>query len=184
MKTLKLTITPEDMPGPIDSREREYNCRNCGEGNTLTVKELRPGNPWKHLGVHCTHCGCLNQMCRAYVEKLFPKYSSAEVASAGPIVAQVPNACRAPVQGSDNWRRGGLSSPAYGLMPAGSVSWQVHEQAWREYARAGHGDQSAKRIAERGGFSYREIQCCLAQHYNDGPACATAHPPIPTWEAQ
>ena len=50
--------------------------------------------------------------------------------------------------------------------PAGTVPWSLHCKAWEAYAAAGHGGQSAERIAERGGFSYREIQCCLAGDYH------------------
>lgn len=81
---------------------------------------------------------------------------------------------RAPVQASTHFKR-----------PAGTVPWEVHEEAWREYDRAGHGrDQSAERIAERGGFSYREMQCALAGHYNKCFTCCEAHPDVPGWEAR
>lgn len=69
---------------------------------------------------------------------------------------------RAPVQGD---RHG----------PPGTVPWRTHELAWERYRLAGHWTQSAERIAERGGFSYREIQCALAGHYNDCARCTAAH---------
>lgn len=81
---------------------------------------------------------------------------------------------RAPVQ------RGGKVDPAY--RSNGTVSWDVHLAAWKNYAACGHGSQSAEQIAIRCGFSYREMQCALAGHYNDVPYCKAEHPPIPTWE--
>ena len=39
------------------------------------------------------------------------------------------------------------------------LPWPVAEAIWEHlYAALGHGDQSLERIAERGGFSYREIE--------------------------
>lgn len=41
--------------------------------------------------------------------------------------------------------------------PAGSISWAEHLEAYAVYAaRYGH-DQSAKRLAERGGFGWYEL---------------------------
>lgn len=71
---------------------------------------------------------------------------------------------------------------AGGTMPHGRVPWHVHLAAWNGYAAAGHGGQSAERIAERGGFSYREIQCAIEGHYNDCFGCKEDHPPVPEWE--
>lgn len=42
-------------------------------------------------------------------------------------------------------------------LPAGEVPWAVHLMAWNEYARQGHGSQSAERLAERNGFSWGEL---------------------------
>lgn len=78
---------------------------------------------------------------------------------------------RAPVQG-DMRLRG---------RPPGTVAWEVHAQAWENYAIR-HGDQSVEVVAERGGFSYGELQCALAGHYNGCSTCTVEHPPIPTWE--
>lgn len=66
----------------------------------------------------------------------------------------------------------------------GWVPWAIHIDAWKGYAEAGHGDQSAERVAERGGFGYREIQCAIARHYNAciGGLCKIEHPPVPGWE--
>lgn len=43
----------------------------------------------------------------------------------------------------------------------GTISWDEHEQAWQSYHRRFGNDQSAERLAERGGFSYRELQMFL-----------------------
>ena len=67
-----------------------------------------------------------------------------------------------------------------GAVP-GSVTWEVHERAWLEYAKYFGRDQSAERLAERGGFGDREIRCLLAGH---NPArCRIVHTEeIPSWE--
>jgi hypothetical protein len=44
-----------------------------------------------------------------------------------------------------------------GVTPMGGIPWGLHEMLWRIYADHGHGAQSAKRLAERGGFSRAEI---------------------------
>ncbi len=62
---------------------------------------------------------------------------------------------------------------------AGTVPWWVHLKAWEAYDRAGHGEQSAERIEERGGFGYGELQCLLADHYVCGSG---EHGPVPGWE--
>jgi hypothetical protein len=41
-----------------------------------------------------------------------------------------------------------------------SIPWHFHARAWSEYA-AHHRDQSAERIAERGGFGVSEVVACL-----------------------
>lgn len=64
---------------------------------------------------------------------------------------------RAPVQSERN-------------RPAGTVLWEEHEKAWRAYSVRYGKDQSAERIAERGGFGYDEITKLLK------------HPPL-TWES-
>jgi hypothetical protein len=45
----------------------------------------------------------------------------------------------------------------------GTVPWDVHVAAWQVYAALGHGDQSARRIADRGGFSWTELTMLLAE---------------------
>jgi hypothetical protein len=58
---------------------------------------------------------------------------------------------RAPVQGDHRMPKG-----ERGREP-GWVAWSEHEAAWEDYARRYGKDQSAQRIADRGGFSYREL---------------------------
>lgn len=57
---------------------------------------------------------------------------------------------RVPVQGS-------LNRHSRKYEGAGSIAWEEHVEAWNVYAKLYGKDQSAVRIAERGGFSYREI---------------------------
>lgn len=81
---------------------------------------------------------------------------------------------RAPVQGG----RGNVGN----LHPPGTIPWETQVAAWESYAAAGHGSQSADRIAERGGFSYREVQCAIAGHYDDTGKCIRKHPMPTGWE--
>jgi hypothetical protein len=53
---------------------------------------------------------------------------------------------RAPVQSSKQHNR-----------PIGTIAWSEHEQVWKAYAARYGRQQSAERIAERGGFGYGEI---------------------------
>lgn len=72
-----------------------------------------------------------------------------------------------------------------GQQPAGTIPWSTHLLAWQGYADAGHGGptgQSAERIAERGGFGYREVQCAIAGHYNRTGRCGETHPEPPGWK--
>jgi len=57
--------------------------------------------------------------------------------------------CRAPVQQEYDPRRERI--------PAGTISWEEHEEAWAAYAKRFGKYQSAERIAERGGFGYFEL---------------------------
>jgi hypothetical protein len=66
---------------------------------------------------------------------------------------------RAPVQGE---RR--IAVGRSGRVP-GTVSWQEHLEAYEDYARLYGRDQSAERLADRGGFSYFE----LVQHLHRFP---------------
>ena|SRR5688572_24028212 len=63
---------------------------------------------------------------------------------------QVPK--QAPVQGQPGRRDGSFT-----------VDWDIHVRAWQVYAALGHGDQSAQRIAERGGFGALEMIVMLAE---------------------
>ena len=53
-------------------------------------------------------------------------------------------------------------------IPPGRIPWAVHMVAWRAYAAAGHGDQSAERINERGGFGWSELIALIRGQYLDG----------------
>ena len=61
------------------------------------------------------------------------------------------NERRAPVQGELSFRIGQRGHTD------GSIEWAEHEEVWRAYAKKWGSSQSAERIAERGGFGYREI---------------------------
>lgn len=39
----------------------------------------------------------------------------------------------------------------------GTIAWEEHERAWRDYARQFGYGQSAERIAQRHGFGYGEL---------------------------
>jgi hypothetical protein len=43
----------------------------------------------------------------------------------------------------------------------GTITWEEHEKAWIKYALKFGTDQSALRIAERGGFGYGELEVYL-----------------------
>jgi hypothetical protein len=57
----------------------------------------------------------------------------------------------APVQGDRKIQPG---RPGH---DAGKVAWSEHLEAWRDYAKRYGNDQSAERLAERGGFGYLEL---------------------------
>jgi len=70
--------------------------------------------------------------------------------TATPLPKPVPSAERtAPVQANR-----GVPFPT-------RIPWVMHERAWSQYAKAGHGSQSAERLAERGGFGVMELVACL-----------------------
>lgn len=71
---------------------------------------------------------------------------------------------RAPVQG-DYWRPKGEPGQA-----AGTISWDEHLEIYEAYARRYGREQTAERIAERGGFGWSEI------HHLMGRAPATWEP--------
>ena len=66
---------------------------------------------------------------------------------------------RAPVQ-ADRHRSKLIKLPG---TVAGTVAWDEHLQAWRAYAAKYGSDQSAERIAERGGFGYAELGALLGR---------------------
>ena len=48
-------------------------------------------------------------------------------------------------------------------VPAGTVAWSEHEEIWEAYANRFGRDQSAERIADRGGFGYWEATRLLGR---------------------
>lgn len=54
-------------------------------------------------------------------------------------------------------------APVQGGEPGGKIPWGLHVRIWQAYAALGHGRQSAKRIAERGGFAWGEAAWMLAE---------------------
>lgn len=48
------------------------------------------------------------------------------------------------------------------VQPRGTIAWSEHEEAWTEYSRRYSG-QSAKQIAERGGFGMSELRMFLGR---------------------
>jgi hypothetical protein len=54
-------------------------------------------------------------------------------------------------------------APVQGERHGTTIPWDVHLRAWQVYAACGNGDQSAERIAERGGFGYGELIKLLAE---------------------
>jgi len=58
---------------------------------------------------------------------------------------------RVPVQGCWQGRPGGER------IPAGTITWEEHCQAWKGYYERWHSNQTAERIAQRGGFSFDEL---------------------------
>jgi hypothetical protein len=63
---------------------------------------------------------------------------------------------------------------------AGTVPWSTHVRAWQNYGT--RHEQTAERLAERGGFGYREMQCALAGHYRDVVTCKKKHPVPEGWQ--
>ena len=57
---------------------------------------------------------------------------------------------RAPVQAARSLTKGPGSGP-------GTIDWAEHELAWSNYARQYGRDQTAQRMADRGGFCYAEL---------------------------
>lgn len=61
---------------------------------------------------------------------------------------------KAPVQGDRRLSR--FARPC--LVPDGWIDWDEHLAVYEVYAKRFGRGQSAERIAERGGFGYREIE--------------------------
>ena len=68
---------------------------------------------------------------------------------------------RAPVQGEGAWYLADGDKRKEGSKRPGTISWEEHEEAWRAYAERYGKEQSAERIAQRGGFGYFELQLLL-----------------------
>lgn len=62
---------------------------------------------------------------------------------------------RAPVQGDYRYRARG---PHPLRVPSGTIAWSEHLAVFELYAKRYSVEQTAERIAERGGFGYGEIQ--------------------------
>jgi hypothetical protein len=54
-------------------------------------------------------------------------------------------------------------APVQGYEPGGRIPWALHARIWQAYAALGHGQQSAQRIAERGGFAWGEAAWMLGE---------------------
>ena len=70
---------------------------------------------------------------------------------------------RAPVQGEMRRDAKGKAVRPISWIPDGTISWEEHEEAWRIYHARFINDQSADRIADRGGFGYSEL-CMFLGH--------------------
>lgn len=84
---------------------------------------------------------------------------------------QLPRPLRAPVQRDCRARYGCTHTAESPEHHHGTISWEEHVEAWNDYARRYGRDQTAERLAERGGFGYGEI----TEHLG--------HPPR-TWERE
>jgi hypothetical protein len=65
----------------------------------------------------------------------------------------------APVQGDSGWW---IPRHAATHKPPGVIDWTEHMEAWRAYNER-HPDQSAERLAERGGFDWSELVMFLGR---------------------
>ena len=57
----------------------------------------------------------------------------------------------------DVQRRAPVQAERAPVKPAGTIAWSEHLEAWRGYDAKWNCEQSAERIAERGGFGYLEL---------------------------
>lgn len=67
---------------------------------------------------------------------------------------------RAPVQ--SGYQRG-LPRTRDTYKPPGTITWSEHLEVWAAYAAQYGTDQSAERLAERGGFGYYEAEEMLGR---------------------
>jgi hypothetical protein len=66
---------------------------------------------------------------------------------------------RAPVQGECIMRAGRV----VGMSPDGTIAWAEHLEAFERYATQHGREQSAERIAARGGFGINELRILLGR---------------------
>ena len=45
--------------------------------------------------------------------------------------------------------------------PNGTITWDEHVEAWRDYEQRYRGPHSAERVSSEGGFDYAELVCFL-----------------------
>lgn len=64
---------------------------------------------------------------------------------------------RVPVQGEGSYLLRIDDPRSKGSVVPGTVSWMEHVEAWKVYAERFGDDQSAKVVAQRGGFGYFEL---------------------------
>lgn len=92
---------------------------------------------------------------------------------------------RVVVQGDGPWQLP-PNHPAYQqakcVKVPGTVTWEEHERAWREYARRYGRGQSAERLVERGGFSWSELTMFLGHEPKTWEPRGEAH--SQEWESQ
>jgi hypothetical protein len=77
---------------------------------------------------------------------------------------------RVNVQGEHRSPTGEVLQPS---LPAGTITWAEHLEAWYAYDRKWRCGQTAERLAERGGFSFNEL-CELLGH---APTTWQPYPP-------
>lgn len=60
-------------------------------------------------------------------------------------------------------------------VPMRGIPWGLHEMLWRVYADHGHGEQSAERMVERGGFGRVELGMLAVGMYGGNERAARGH---------
>jgi hypothetical protein len=88
------------------------------------------------------------------LDRLGLKQSSARIRAA---IEVAPDERVAPVQDDRN-----------SVTRLSAIPWGLHELLWRVYADHGHGNQSAERLAERGGFGRFELGMLAVGAYGSG----------------